>query len=687
MTPSAPARALLVVGLLLLLPAAVPTTAQTPLLTLESPFPGTGGVFGSAVAAVADLDGDGLPEVLVGAPYEYEGGVLFGRAYVFSAGGALLHTLGSPNPESGGLFGSSVAAVPDVDGDGYEDLLIGAPGEPVGAAARAGRVYLFSGASGALLRTFVSGYAEPDGYFGRAVAGLPDVDFDGRGDVVVGASHEDAVAVFSGRVHVISGTTGTAFYTIISPNAAQSGFFGIALSGVPDVDGDGYEDLLIGAYGETVNGQTFAGRAYLFSTANAVLRGTFESPNPEYMGIFGTAVSDVPDADGDGKSDLLVGAPYEEAGGDRAGHAYLFSSADGTLLHALVSPGAEENGRFGSAVSGVPDADGDGRGDLLVGTFEAESGLFSAGRAYLFSGDTGALLHPLASPDPNAYGYFGGAVAGVPDLDGDGRGDLIVGALGEGDVPLSAGRVYLFSSPAPPPDPPLTLTLTPTDPPPPVVLTRGQRLRYRADFTTAPDGPASAEYWAEVTLPNGAVRFLFGPNPVALVPGGTVTLNFQQRVPGNVPFGDYVLTMCAGTYPDDVLDCDDLPATVVPGAEVAAGGGPDEGWVASDGEGWVLGGADASAAADASAETVLLTPAPNPSSGRVALRFGLAEAGRVRLAVYDALGREVAVLVDGVREAGSHDVPFDASALAPGTYVVRLLAGGSLEARRFTLTR
>src|SRR5690606_9663376 len=131
------------------------------------------------------------------------------------------------------------------------------------------------------------------------------------------------------------------------------------------------------------------------------------------------------------------------------GRAYVFSGATGVLLYALVSPNEEDDGRFGGSVAGVPDLDGDGRGDLLVSASGEDPGVSptSAGRVDDFSGATGALLQTLASPNEEQYGIFGGAVSGTPDLDGDGVGDLLVGAPNEdpGRSPRGAGRAYAFS--------------------------------------------------------------------------------------------------------------------------------------------------------------------------------------------------------------------------------------------------
>src|SRR5690606_23600231 len=135
------------------------------------------------------------------------------------------------------------------------------------------------------------------------------------------------------------------------------------------------------------------------------------------------------------------------------------SGATGALLHELPSPSEEENGQFGSGVSGISDVDGDGRGDLLVGAPGEYPGAHSGGngRAYVLSGTTGGLLRVLASPAPEQECpfvqfclLFGGSVAGVDDIDGDGRGDLLVSARGEDVAGLQdAGRAYVFSSAQP----------------------------------------------------------------------------------------------------------------------------------------------------------------------------------------------------------------------------------------------
>jgi hypothetical protein len=324
------------------------------------------------------------------------------------------------------------------------------------------------------------------------------------------------------------------------------------------------------------------------------------------------------------------------------------------------------------------------------------------------------------------------------------------------------------------------LTLTVLDPPPPVMIRRGEILRYRADFAIAANGPSQFHYWAEATLPNNQVRFLFGPITVNGTPGATVSLNLQQLIPNAAPLGDYVFRMKVGQYPGTVYDTDSFPVTVVAGEALAAriarqgaeglevrGVGrtqdaravahrrpegraaairsvvpppfPDvpvevarriavspEAWLAWDEDGTVLeagvvqdlrlaaardeaerrDAGEADTARDDTgiapvasepvgeayttavpASVVLVPPSPNPFTGRTTLRFALPAAAAVRLVVYDALGRRVAVLADGPREAGWHEATFDGAPLPAGVYVARLEAGDVVLARRLTVLR
>lgn len=423
---------------------------------MTSPNDEFDGNFGRAVSGIGDLNGDGLGDVIVGAPHESPGGVAdAGRAYILAARtGLLLNTLTSPQPELNGSFGIRVSSIPDITGDGSDDVVVGAWGESPGSSpSNAGRAHIYDGWSGAFLRTLVSPNEQFEGYFGTSVSGITDVNGDGRGDVVVSADFEGpSPSPFrAGRAYIFDGFTGTVLWTLVSPNEDTGGEFGWSVSGIPDVDGDGRGDVIVGAFLENPGSSpNNCGRAYIYSGSTGALLRTLASPTQQTDGRFGFSVSGIGDLDGDGRGDVIVGACCEvPAGlGFRAGKAYIFSGATGALLQTLLTPNPNSSAQFGYSVSGIPDTDGDGRYDVIVGALREDPGSSptDSGRAYIFSGASGALLWTLTSPNEEFEGNFGISVSGISDAGGDQLGDVIVGAFMEdpGGSPVDGGRSYVF---------------------------------------------------------------------------------------------------------------------------------------------------------------------------------------------------------------------------------------------------
>ncbi len=278
-------------------------------------------------------------------------------------------------------------------------------------------------------------------YFGYSACWAGDVNNDGYHDVIVGSPGEDIAGMqWVGRAYVINGHTGGVIWTLNSPNQEWFGEFGHAVSWAGDVNNDGYYDVIVGTPFEDNNPTyTDAGRAYVFNGQTGGLIHSLVSPNAEDYGNFGASVSSAGDVNNDDYDDVVVGA-YKESGG---GKAYVFNGHTGALLWTLVSPNAQTGGQFGVSVSTATDVNGDDHADVVVGAnWETGSGgQGSAGRAYVFSGQTGTALQTLTSPTQQWYGYFGQSVSGI------GQSMVIVGAPQEspGASPDSAGRAHVFN--------------------------------------------------------------------------------------------------------------------------------------------------------------------------------------------------------------------------------------------------
>ncbi len=200
--------------------------------------------------------------------------------------------------------------------------------------------------------------------------------------------------------------------------------------------------------------------------------------------------------------------------------------------------------------------------------------------------------------------------------------------------------------------------------------------------------------WISADLSNGAeVAVVFGPRAVTVPANGSVSADVRLRVPGGAPSGASTVVVKVGDFPDEPTDAATITFTKTPAAVAAQGGAP----LTASGFDFAVAPDTAPAAVGAEGTAVstgLVGVAPNPFGTRATVRFALAEAGPVRLAVYDVLGREVAVLTDGPAEAGAHSATFDAAGLPSGAYLVRLEvvdpvsgAGGTVATQRITLVR
>jgi len=361
--------------------------------TFASPNPDSSGSFGFPVVEAGDINGDGTQDFFIGAYLEDGGAQYAGRAYLVSgADGDVIRAFVSPSPDSGGAFGESLAKVDDVNGDGTSDVLVGAPEESVSGVDRAGRAYLLSGTDGDVIQVFESPNPDTLGFYGNSVARVGDVDGNDTAILIgangeYGAPPEDTVR--SGKAYLYK-SDGTLIQTIDSPVPTPLGAFGFEVSSIGDVNEDDTRDLVVGAFREG-NGVDNAGRTYLLSGADGSPLDTLTSPNPESEGAFGASLTEVGDVNEDDVSDLLIGAPNENGGEEGAGRAYLFSGADESPMDTLTSPNPESGGGFGVSVVGVGNEDPGSTSGVLFGAFREDGGSEDAGRAYLFGTQASSL--------------------------------------------------------------------------------------------------------------------------------------------------------------------------------------------------------------------------------------------------------------------------------------------------------
>ena len=374
--------------------------------------------FGSAVASLGDLDGDGVTDLAVGAPGDYTTGDRRGAVYVqfMNSNGTVKSSVKIASETNGGpalafldAFGSSVASVGDLDGDGVTDLAVGAVGNGR-TDDRGGAVYVLLLNSNGTVKSSMKIASEMNGgptlatydRFGTSVASLGDVDGDGVTDLAVGARYDDTNGAYGvnsdrGAVYVlllnsngmVKSSVKIASSTNGGPTLADGDFFGRSVTSLGDLDGDGVTDLAVGATGDDTGGTSRGAVYVLLLNSNGTVKsnvklanGTNGGPTLANGDRFGSSVASMGDLDGDGMTDLAVGADGDATGGTRRGAVYLqYMNPNGTVKGSVKLASGTNGGptladvdRFGSSVTSLGDLDGDGVTDLAIGATNDDTG-------------------------------------------------------------------------------------------------------------------------------------------------------------------------------------------------------------------------------------------------------------------------------------------------------------------------
>lgn len=644
-------------------------------------------------AAFADVNGDGYSDLLAGSPNWNGAAVDGGRAQCWHGGPG-----GVANPatwsveglETNGRLGWSVAGVGDVNGDGYDEVLVGAPKSDAPLVDQ-GSVSLYAGSASGLSATpsWSSSGFEAGSEFGTSVAAAGDFNADGFADFVVGMPRRTNPQPREGSAVLFLGSaSGTGTFIASWEGNQDDALAGTSVAGAGDINGDGYSDIIVGApYFD--NGETDEGIVFVFLGSGP----PFAGGPAQYLernlpgAHFGECVAPAGDVNGDGYSDIIVGAPGWSNGqaGEGSVAVYLGSPTGLGSSPAFSYESNVVSGALGSRVAPAGDLDKDGYSDILVGSRALASG---AGQMLLFRGTLGSLSPtPLWTETGSPLAGLGSAMTGTGDVDGDGYPDYAVGSsdyengsLNEGNIRVYRGNRHSSQGLETPEILPRQLNSTGTANLALLGMTDSETTIQFGRYLRSPLGRCRVRFdWALEPLGNGFPVTNTSPEwydsgaPVGGGIGSRVT--FQGVASNLMPSTGYHWRGRTRSHSPFF---------------------PRSPWVSFSGNAALetdfrtqpntSGVADAPGAPHG----LRLVALPQAGSAPARLRFELPTAGRARLTLHDVSGRLVTTLSDEERDAGAHELSWSGRSdqgarVAAGIYLVRLTAGGAAARTRLVV--
>jgi hypothetical protein len=368
------------------------------------------------INGAGDVNNDGTPDFIISAIHADPDGMLSaGKVYVYSGvDGSLLYQ--KNGAVAGDYFGFSVSGNVDINNDGYDDFIVGGYGADPGGLSAAGSVYVYSGIDGALLYQ-KNGDTISDN-FGYNVDGAGDVNNDGYDDFIVGAPYNDPgtpVRTNAGSAYVYSGIDGALLYQ--KDGVLASDFFGGTVSNLGDLNNDSYDEFIVGA--QTANPGTparaDAGSAFVYSGIDGSL--LYQKDGAVGGVRFGCTVSDAGDVNGDGRVDFAVSAYRTyQVPPVYSGSAYIYSGTDGSLIYEVKDSTPGTDRRFGISIASAGDIDGDGDGDIIVGGHYAVNAavIAQAGKAWIIISDFTA---PTITDNQSSTAWYSTDPGAVFDVD------------------------------------------------------------------------------------------------------------------------------------------------------------------------------------------------------------------------------------------------------------------------------